>query len=240
MPLFFCCIAIFPVCQEKELVPSRSKYQSPAVRRIICLHGWNFQSYLLRVPTFLSSVRVIHNVRESYKTYAVHPRTQSSCPSDSTCKIILDEWDSMIYNQHHRNDRQRSGSQLSIPSMIGVLSVTHDKMQHIRTLVSGVQIRVILSIPTPAKRFPSQFHATWVIAWGDGIRRSRGLCAGKFCAWFWTEYINNDWSTWILYRPTCRPRAANVVWRGGDGGRWRGATSSSSLLFTWLDIDVTV
>jgi hypothetical protein len=66
----------------------------------------------------------------------------------------------MIYNQRHRSDRQRSGLQLSIPSMIGVLSVTHDKMQHTRTLVSGVQIRVILSIPTPAKRFPSQLHAT--------------------------------------------------------------------------------
>jgi hypothetical protein len=66
----------------------------------------------------------------------------------------------MIYNQHHRSDRQRSGLQLSIPSTIGVQIATHDKMQHIRTLLSGVQIRVILSIPTPAKRFPSQLHAT--------------------------------------------------------------------------------
>jgi hypothetical protein len=62
--------------------------------------------------------------------------------------------------------------------------------------------------------------------WYDVIRVSRGLKAGKFwaCNGSYISYKRTGSSK----TRTRTPLAANVVCRGGEGGRWGGGISSSS------------
>ncbi len=52
-------------------------------------------------------------------------------------------------------------------------------MHNVLTLLSGHHTRTTLSIPTAARRFPSQFQAMWLMPCGEDIRMSRGLNAEK-------------------------------------------------------------
>lgn len=98
-----------------------------------------------------------------------------------------------------------------------------------RTDLSGNQTLVILSTPTAASFFPSQLQATWLIPKLEFTRISLGLKVGKSGAYGRLGYhwhtLLSGWKTWR----TVMPRVANVLWAGGEGGRWIVGMSSSSL-----------
>jgi len=99
---------------------------------------------------------------------------------------------SMIRSQHHQNAHQWMKWLHDIPSTQTIDSIISNYIHEWTTLTlfSGNHILVTLSVPTAANFFPSQLQATWVMPWYDVMRVSRGLKAGKFCAYEWTQHFS--------------------------------------------------
>lgn len=122
---------------------------------------------------FLSESQLVFSLcGNQSQTYAVRPRIQFVDPFGLMCKINQDVSGSKRRNRHHRNVLQRNLMQPSSPSW----RIDHSKIGElitsckVLTLFSGDHTLVILSMPTAANFFPSQFQATWVMACELGIR----------------------------------------------------------------------